>query len=148
MTDIESPITQLDMDKAWDLLASQRLGRVAVQSDLGVDIFPVNYAVDGESLVFRTAQGTKLSGLKSYSQVTFEIDSWDEQTGYSVVAKGHATTLTDPAEITQAQALNLRPWVPTVKTFFVRIQVTSISARKFAFGLEPPQPGHGISAGS
>ena len=137
MTDIDSPVTILDTDKAWDLLAGQRLGRLAVRSDVGLDIFPVNYAVDGESLVFRTAEGTKLSSLTAYSLVTFEIDSWTEEVGYSVILKGHAAPITDPAEIARAESLKLKPWVPTVKTTFVRIAVSEISARKFSFGLDP-----------
>jgi len=137
MTNIDSPVTYLDTDKAWDILASQRLGRLGVQSDVGVDIFPVNYAVDGESIVFRTAEGAKLTSLCSNSLVTFETDSWNEIAGYSVVAKGHAAPVTDEAEIAQVEALGLRPWVPTVKTTFVRIYVTSISGRKFSFGQDP-----------
>jgi len=137
MTDIDSPVTILDEDKAWDLLAGQRLGRLAVASDVGLDIFPVNYVVDGESLVFRTAEGTKLASLIAHSLVTFEIDSWTEETGYSVIVKGHATPITDPSQIARVEALKLKPWVPTVKTIFVRISISEISARKFSFGLDP-----------
>jgi len=137
MTDNDSPAISLDTNKAWDLLAGQRLGRLAVKSDVGLDIFPINYAVDGETLVFRTAEGTKLSSLISYSLVCFEIDSWTEEVGYSVIIKGHAAPITDPAEIARAEALRLKPWVPTVKTIFVRIYVSEISARKFSFGLDP-----------
>jgi hypothetical protein len=35
------------------------------------------------------------------------------------------------------EALPLRPWVPTIKTVFVRITPDRISARKFAFGPDP-----------
>jgi len=137
MTDRDSPVIHLDTDKAWDLLASQRLGRLAVHSESGLDIFPVNYTLDGESIVFRTAEGTKLGGLMSASSVTFEIDSWDEQSGYSVIVKGQAAPITAPEEIARVEALRLRPWVPTVKTTFVRIAVFQISARKFWFGPDP-----------
>jgi len=137
MTDHDSPVTTLSTDKAWDLLAGQRLGRLGVQTDTGVDIFPVNYAVDGESLVFRTADGTKLSGVTTHCDVTFEIDSWGEENGYSVIVRGRAFPIDSPDEINQVEALKLRPWVPTVKTHFVRILVDSLSARKFDFGLDP-----------
>ncbi|MCL2784514.1 MAG: pyridoxamine 5'-phosphate oxidase family protein [Propionibacteriaceae bacterium] len=137
MTENESPVAFLDMDRAWDLLAADRLGRLGVQDEVGVDIYPVNYAVDGESIVFRTADGSKLSNLKAHSLVTFEIDHWGETAGYSVVARGHAAPITDPDEIAQVEALRLKPWVPTVKTTFVRIFVHSITARKFFFGQDP-----------
>jgi len=137
MTDHDSPVTILDTDKAWDLLAGQRLGRLVVQSASGVDIFPVNYALDGESIVFRTAEGTKLSALVSHGAVIFEIDSWDEQSGYSVIAKGEGAPVDAPDEIARLEALRLRPWVPTVKTTWVRIGVTQISGRRFRFGPDP-----------
>ena len=137
MTENDSPVMFLDTDKGWDLLAGERLGRLAVNSEAGVDIFPINYVVDGESIVFRTAEGTKLSALMAYSLVTFEIDSWDETSGYSVVARGHATPITDEEEITQVEALRLKPWVPTVKTTFVRVFISELTARKFSFGLDP-----------
>ncbi|MDR0285824.1 MAG: pyridoxamine 5'-phosphate oxidase family protein [Propionibacteriaceae bacterium] len=137
MTELASPVTYLDTDKAWDLLASGQLGRLAVQADVGVDIFPVNYAIDGECIIFRTAEGAKLSDLMAFGLATFEVDMWDEQCGYSVIAKGPATPVRAVEEIAEVEALHLRPWVPTVKTVFVRICVTSISARKFEFGPDP-----------
>jgi nitroimidazol reductase NimA-like FMN-containing flavoprotein (pyridoxamine 5'-phosphate oxidase superfamily) len=137
MTENISPVTLLSTDKAWDLLAGQRIGRLAIQADVGVEIFPINYALDGESIVFRTAEGTKLSALIASSLVTFEVDVWSERSGYSAVARGHATPITDPDEITQVEALKLRPWVPTVKTHFVRMVVDTITARRFDFGEDP-----------
>ncbi|MCL1907350.1 MAG: pyridoxamine 5'-phosphate oxidase family protein [Propionibacteriaceae bacterium] len=137
MTENDSPVTFLDTDKAWDLLAGERLGRLAVLTDSGVDIFPINYVVQGESLVFRTAEGTKLSAVTAHSEVTFEIDQWSRDSGYSVVARGRAIPISDPEEITQVEALGLRPWVPTYKTIFVRIIIHELTARKFDFGLDP-----------
>ena len=137
MTETDSPVTHLDTDKAWDLLAGQRLGRLGVRDNQGVDIFPVNYAVDGETIVFRTAAGSKLTSLQAHSEVTFEVDSWDAAAGYSVVARGQAVEVTEAADIARLEALRLRPWIPTVKTTFVCIRVDRISARKFVFGPDP-----------
>jgi len=137
MTDTISPVLHLETAKAWDILAGQRLGRLAVASGTGVDIFPINYAVDGESIVFRTAEGSKLSSLKANNQVTFETDRWDALFGFSVVAKGRATPITSPDELRMVMKLKLRPWVPTVKLTFVRILVDSISGRRFEFGQDP-----------
>lgn len=133
----DSPIVILDEAKAWDLLAGQQLGRLAVQSDLGIDVFPVNFTVDGESIIFRTADGAKLTDLHSHPKVSFEVDAWSEHSGFSVVAKGNAEPVTNLVDIARIEALRLKPWVPTVKTTFVRIFVTEISARKFIFGPDP-----------
>jgi nitroimidazol reductase NimA-like FMN-containing flavoprotein (pyridoxamine 5'-phosphate oxidase superfamily) len=137
MTHTETPVTVLDTDKAWDILAGQRLGRLGIAGEDGIDIFPVNYVVSGESIVFRTAEGTKLSRLRAASRVSFEADTWTEHVGFSVIAKGQATVVADPAEVRQLEALRLRSWIATVKTVYIRLDVTTISARRFAFGPEP-----------
>ncbi|MDR1450686.1 MAG: pyridoxamine 5'-phosphate oxidase family protein [Propionibacteriaceae bacterium] len=132
-----SPVTVLSSARSWDLLASQRLGRVFFPVDGRPEIFPVNYIVDGETLVFRTAEGTKLDSASRSQQVAFEVDTWDIEHGYSVVARGTATPITDPAEIAHVETLKLKPWVPTAKTTFVRIAVSDITGRRFAFGPDP-----------
>ncbi|MDR1807076.1 MAG: pyridoxamine 5'-phosphate oxidase family protein [Propionibacteriaceae bacterium] len=137
MADTVSPVTILSDVRAWDLLAGQQVGRLVVIAGSEPEIFPVNYAVDGESIVIRTAEGTKLDGLLQHGRVTFEADTWDVDHGYSVILHGEAAPITDPAELARAEALRLKPWVPTVKTVFVRIEPDRISARKFTFGPDP-----------
>ncbi|MDR1078542.1 MAG: pyridoxamine 5'-phosphate oxidase family protein [Propionibacteriaceae bacterium] len=137
MAELVSPVTVLADDRAWDILSAQQIGRIAIAADPAPDVFPVNYVVDGESIVFRTAEGSKLSGLLAHGQVSFEVDTWDVDHGYSVLAQGRAAPVTDPLEVALVEALRLQPWVPTCKTVFVRIDVTAISARRFDFGPDP-----------
>ncbi|MDR1807214.1 MAG: pyridoxamine 5'-phosphate oxidase family protein [Propionibacteriaceae bacterium] len=137
MAESASPVTVLSVARAWDLLAGQQIGRLVVVVDQDAEIFPVNFAVDGESIVIRTAEGTKLSALLRNHRVAFEVDTWDVDHGYSVILHGDAAPITDPAELARAEALRLKPWVPTVKTIFVRIDADQISARKFTFGPDP-----------
>jgi nitroimidazol reductase NimA-like FMN-containing flavoprotein (pyridoxamine 5'-phosphate oxidase superfamily) len=137
MTESASPVTLLGDDRAWDLLTAQQIGRLAISADPAPELFPINYAVDGESIVFRTAEGSKLTGLKVHQWVSFEVDTWDVDHGYSVVAQGKATPITSPKDVARAEALKLQPWVPTVKTTFVRIEIDRISARRFDFGPDP-----------
>jgi len=137
MAEQASPVTILGPARAWDILAGQQIGRIVVVIDGQAEIFPVNYVTDGETLVIRTAEGTKLSALLRNHRVAFEVDTWDVDHGYSVVLHGPAAPITDPAELARAEALRLRPWIPTVKTVFVRIDGEQISARKFTFGPDP-----------
>ncbi|MDR0416411.1 MAG: pyridoxamine 5'-phosphate oxidase family protein [Propionibacteriaceae bacterium] len=137
MQETASPVTVLDAARSWDLLAGQQLGRIFFPVDGRPEIFPVNYVVDGESLIFRTAEGTKLDGVVNAQRVAFEVDTWDTDYGYSVVVRGVANPIADAAEIARAEALRLRPWIPTVKTTFVRVTVDEINGRQFAFGLDP-----------
>ena len=43
-----------------------------------VDIFPVNYGLDGDGILFRSNAGRKMSGAGS-SEVAFEVDNIDTQ---------------------------------------------------------------------
>ena len=59
-------------------------------------IFPVNYVLDGDVVVFRSDPGTKLDGA-TLARVAFEIDHVDRdlKSGWSVVVQGLGRT-TDP----------------------------------------------------
>lgn len=133
-----SPVSIVPEDSAWGYLASAEVGRLAVVEDGTPEIFPVNFCLDGESVVFRSAEGSKLNQLVHHDQVAFEADGWGEDGGWSVLVKGTASIITEEDELARAQKFPLLPWVPTVKNIFIRITPTEeISARTFAFGAEP-----------
>lgn len=131
-----SPVTQLSADEAWELLAAAPVGRLTTVLGGQPDIVPINFVVDGHSLVFRTAEGAKLLSLTVHDAVAVEADSWDGDSGWSVVAKGTAAEVSG-SQTGRLDELGLRPWVPTVKLHYVRITVTEISGRRFRFGEEP-----------
>lgn len=137
MAESMNPVMILDESRCWDLLANQNLGRLATSVKGMPEIFPVNFVVDGEGIVFRTAEGSKLVELVINEQVCFEADGWTDSAGWSVVVKGTAAVVPPGEEQAQAEALPLRPWVPTVKTNFVRITATEITGRRFEFGPDP-----------
>lgn len=139
MADMENPITPLEEDTCWGYLASQEVGRLATARDGQPEIFPINYCVDGQSVVFRTAEGSKLQELTDNALVAFEVDGWDDDKGWSVVIKGEATVITDERELQLADHMPLKPWVPTVKKHYVRITPGELTGRTFAFGDEPTQ---------
>lgn len=133
-TDGNDPIVPLDEDTTWGYLDSASVGRLATALGEQPDIFPVNYVVDGMSIVFRTAEGTKLAEMVLNRNVAFEADGWDEQGGWSVVLRGKAERITDADELARAEKLPLRPFLATAKTNFVRIAPGTISGRYFRFG--------------
>lgn len=133
----QPPITRLDEAEAWQLLGSAQVGRLATVIERQPDIFPVNFVLDGPAVVFRTAEGSKLLQLIVNSGVAFEVDSWTDSTGWSVVVKGHAHEVTEWDDLARIERLPLKPWVPTVKTHFIRIAVDQIEGRRFVFGDEP-----------
>lgn len=56
-------IEPLSTDKCLRLLASQRIGRLAVADDNCVRIFPVNYLVDGDAVVIRSETNALVAAL-------------------------------------------------------------------------------------
>ena len=60
MTRETARIELLDRDRCLQLLREDEIGRLAVLADGGPVILPVNYRMDGESIVFRTDPGLKL----------------------------------------------------------------------------------------
>ena len=140
-----NPVTMLTEDECWELLKTQHVGRLVTRVGDIMDIVPLNYVVDGNTIVFRTGEGTKLSELVVNHEVLFEADSYDSRRGWSVVLRGSARRIQKMDEILDAEELPLRPMVATLKMVFVRIQAHSLTGRSFHFGAEPDrsavQPG-------
>ncbi|MFU0805386.1 MAG: Pyridoxamine 5'-phosphate oxidase family protein [Pseudoclavibacter caeni] len=137
MADNDTIITEMPVDEAWRQLGSAALGHIAFVIDGAPEIFPINYAVDGHTVLLRTAPGTKLFGITVNPRVAIETEQYDATTGWSVIAKGTAEVLTDDAALDAADEAGLRPWVPTIKENVVRIAVDEITGRRFRFGPEP-----------
>ncbi len=133
----DNPVLVLDEDQAWKLLESTKHGRLVVTVTGEPDIFPVNFATSGRKLYLRTAPGNKLAELTINEKVLFETDGILSDEAWSVVLRGTARVLNQSADIAAAEALGLKPWVPTLKDFYVEIDPTSISGRHFQFGEHP-----------
>jgi len=123
----------IPLDECLRLLASVPLGRIGFQSDGEVVVLPVNHAVYGQDVVFRTTLGSKLSAAESESAVTFEADHYDpgRRAGWSVLATGRAALVYDDAEIAALDQLGLEPWPDAVdRSFWVRIRPTAVTGRR------------------
>ena len=141
MSENVSPVTALDDDQCWQRLGTQQLGRLVTRVGDVLDIFPVNYVVDGATLVFRTAEGSKLFEITVNDEVLFEVDDYADANAWSVVVRGHARKLATSAEVEAADRLPLTPWIPTLKYNYVRIEPTALSGRAFDRGPEPDRYG-------
>jgi uncharacterized protein len=122
----------LPFDTCLALLASVSVGRIGFLADGELVILPVNYLVDGQHVVFRTAAGSKLSAAENGDLVTFEADSYDDldRSGWSVVVNGVAEVI-DDAETDRLSGLGLHPWSTAVEhPFWIRIRPVSVSGRR------------------
>jgi nitroimidazol reductase NimA-like FMN-containing flavoprotein (pyridoxamine 5'-phosphate oxidase superfamily) len=133
-TQVGVPHVVLDHDECWQLLGRAVIGRLAMSVAGDVDIFPVNYLVDEGTILFRTAEGTKLVEVVIAGRVAFEVDGLDPAAGeaWSVVVKGHGEVLDEFDDIYHAQELPLHPWnAPDQKQRFVRVVPDHVTGRKF-----------------
>jgi len=135
-TQIE-PVTALTDDESWNLLSGVHLGRLVTTVGGRAEIFPVNYVVQRGSVLFRTAEGTKLFTAIMNSQVLFEADDHNVVEGWSVIVRGTAEVLYGAEDIQDAERAGLYPWIATLKLRFVRVTPTQITGRRFVFGPEP-----------
>ncbi len=137
MSETGQPVTILSASESWDLLASVALGRLVTNVDGQPEIFPVNFVVQHRTVLFRTAEGTKLVSTAINNHVLFEADDHHVAGGWSVILKGVARMLRTNEELDEAERAQLLPWTATLKQHYVRIQPVSITGRRFRFGPEP-----------
>lgn len=130
----------LSPDECWALLDDEEVGRLAVAIGGEVDIFPLNFVVADRTIVFRTAEGSKLAEIAANARVSFEIDGYNPGTGeaWSVVLKGLAQVLQRFSDIYSAEELPLFPWNASPKQWFVRITPRELSGRRFTVVQEVP----------
>jgi nitroimidazol reductase NimA-like FMN-containing flavoprotein (pyridoxamine 5'-phosphate oxidase superfamily) len=128
-----SRLQKLTRDECLELLRSQlHLGRVGYVVDGAPVILPVNFVVDGESVVFVTTRGSKLSWLSTHSRVAFEVDLGRplDESGWSVLIHGTAYEVTDPAELEALRQGPLHSWAVSPDEHWVRISLDQISGRR------------------
>jgi uncharacterized protein len=137
MTAAGEPITILSEGESWNLLASVALGRLVTSVDGQPEIFPVNFVVQHRTVLFRTAEGTKLVSAAINDRVLFEADDHNVAEGWSVIVEGAARLLRTDEEIEEAERGQLLPWTATVKQHYVRVKPLAVTGRRFRFGSEP-----------
>lgn len=117
----------------WEMLATQTIGRIVFYHEGRVEVFPVNYALHENQIVFATNHGRKLTGL-AHGEIAFEVDWIDpaSRSGWSVVVRGTARHLSDIDRATSAMIQQpWRSWTGT-KDFVVLVQPQSITGRRVA----------------
>ena len=125
---------ELSVEECRTLLGRRHLGRLAfIDGELPL-ILPVNYVLDDGAVIFRTDSGSKLDAAVRSAPVAFEVDGINEidQTGWSVLARGHAEPVTDPAHLDRLRRLPLVPWAPGAKAHYVRVDAAEVTGRRIS----------------
>ncbi|MFI0901066.1 helix-turn-helix domain-containing protein [Streptomyces sp. NPDC020983] len=129
----DSPrLSALDPAECRELLSGHGIGRIAVTTDDGPAVLPVNYAVVDGAVVFRTER-TAAPAQAVGRQVAFEVDRADEalSEGWSVLVVGRASAVTDPDAV-RALGTQIRssPWAGGERLLWVRIEPERITGRR------------------
>jgi uncharacterized protein len=131
--DARTGIEWIDRDECLRLLAADKIGRPAIVVGRTPAVVPVNYALDGETIVFRTDEGTKLTAGPR-APACFEIDDFDRErhTGWSVVAAGRLEEVTPytAAAMARAQQMPVQPWAGGEKAHWMRLVPDRITGRR------------------
>src|SRR6516162_3517400 len=118
--------------ECYDLLSPGGVGRVAFTTADGPAVLPVNYAMVGHTVIFRTAPDTLLAGYLD-GPAGFEVDRLDEalSQGWSVLVTGRAVRVSSEAQVRHLeQHVGVRPWAGGARDVYVRITPRKITGRR------------------
>jgi len=129
----ETGIEILDIDECLRLLRVGGVGCLGLPSVGAPELRPVNFIVDGRSIVIRTGEGQILEAGRSGIAASFQIQGIDglEHTGWSVNVTGKLCQLdTDEHSL----SLHLRPWASGKKDRFVKLSLSQVTGRRIPPG--------------
>ncbi|KAB8190337.1 pyridoxamine 5'-phosphate oxidase family protein [Nonomuraea phyllanthi] len=127
-----SGLQVLSTEECFALLSSAPIGRIVFTDRALPAVQPVNFYLDGRSVVIRTSPGSKLAAATRHAVVAFEADEFDTElrTGWSVTAVGQARAVTDPAELDRLARLPLMSWAPGDRDHYIVVDAEQISGRR------------------
>ena len=132
-SNLVASLEDLNPAECLELMATASVGRLGLLVDGRPEVLPVNYALDGDTVLFRTAEDTVLNQA-SFSVVAFEIDHVDEAThsGWSVMVQGIATDIGAAIDPTseRLRQLSLITWAPGRRQRWFRIDAHKITGRR------------------
>jgi uncharacterized protein len=137
----------MTFDECLHALAAKRVGRIALTHRALPVVFPVNYVLDGHSILLRTAPGTALAAARDEVVVAFEIDDVDDESrsGWSVLVTGFMRELTEPEDVVRADELGLVTWTGGSREHYVRITPARVTGRRI---VPRPAAGHAGAVGA
>ncbi len=134
LVDAHSRLDVIERAECLRLLATEEVGRLGVVMGGRPEIFPVNYGVEGDEVMFRTDPGTKLAAAVR-GPVVFEVDRLERssRSAWSVIVHGRAhqvSSFDSPTLRRRMMQLHLYPWTGTPKAHLVQLLPTSITGRR------------------
>ncbi len=113
-------------------LATVPVARIGLSMNALPVVLPINFVIDGDELVIRTAEGSKLDAALAQAVVAIEADHFDQMghVGWSVLVRGVSRVLTLPSEVERAKRLSLEPWANDAADRFIAVSSDVVSGRR------------------
>ncbi len=125
-------VEELGRDECLTRMATQRLGRLGVVVDGVPLVLPMQFAMEGETVVLQTNQGAKTLNAPLHS-VTFEVDhvDWDKGVGWSVLLQGYGADISSALDQRSEalRSLTVQSWAPPPADRWLKIIPRKITGR-------------------
>ena len=120
-------LVDLAVDECWTLAATAPVGRMAWSGPSGPTVLPVNFIVNGTSVLVRTTAYSEVARECDDSPMAFEVDDIDaeDRTGWSVLLRGRGHLEYGPGETAGPDV-----WLSGPRTLRLRIDVTEVTGRR------------------
>jgi nitroimidazol reductase NimA-like FMN-containing flavoprotein (pyridoxamine 5'-phosphate oxidase superfamily) len=123
--------------EALELAASAAVGRIVYVLDDRLCVVPINFQLERQDVLMRTAGGTELlMAARRQMPAALQVDNivdWS-RSGWSVLIRGHLAEVTDPDAIKQVLSSGLRPWSGGNRNHVVRLSGNEVSGRRIEPG--------------
>lgn len=123
---------RLTTTECWDRIGSHGVGRVALPVEPGPAVFPVNYAVEARSILYRTAVGGP-AAPETGTRLSFQVDRVDDRLskGWSVLVTGITERIENPAAVRRlTEQLAVEPWAGGDRPLWMRIEPGEVTGRR------------------
>ncbi|MFG2823321.1 pyridoxamine 5'-phosphate oxidase family protein [Kitasatospora sp. NPDC048365] len=125
-------LLRLGEAECWERLGNRGVGRIVLPAEPAPLAFPVNYTVDGRTVVYRT-DPDGAAAAPDGTAVSFQVDRIDEHRshGWSVLLTGTAERITDPTALHRLEHdPAAEPWAGGPRPLWIRVRSQRISGRR------------------
>jgi uncharacterized protein len=125
-------LAELDRAECVRLLSTAVVGRIVFTERALPAIRPVNFVLDRNEIIFRTAQGSALAAATQHAVVGLEVDDIQAatHTGWSVVVLGQAYEIFDIDRLVRLACVDDAPWPPNRTAHTIAIPMDHVTGRR------------------
>ena len=135
-------LIELTTDQCFELLNTGLIGRVVFRAPMGLRVVPVNYAMYGASIVWRTAPYSELGSYGDGREAVFEVDhiDYEQHRAWSVLATGKMQLVDDPDDVTDIRLIeDPVPWADGSRHLYMRLDWYELSGRRIGENRRDPR---------